>query len=123
VRKTNHTSAIFLAYEVVVKTLNVVDNVEEELPAHPKTTPKYHLAMQWVVGKVVSIENEVAFQPLPRLAPQHPHTDPPRRGFASVWAYNAMRHDNIIKCSSSSATMILASSSIRVANIVLSSSP
>jgi hypothetical protein len=44
--------------------LNGVDNVEEELPAHPKTAPKHHLAVQWVVGEVVGAKNAVAFQPL-----------------------------------------------------------
>jgi hypothetical protein len=47
---------------------NGVDNVEEELPAHPKMAPKYQLAVQWIIGEVVSAENAVAFQPPPRFA-------------------------------------------------------
>jgi hypothetical protein len=40
---------------------NDIDNVEEELPAHPKMAPKYHLVVQWVVSEVVGVENVVAF--------------------------------------------------------------
>jgi hypothetical protein len=119
VRKTNHTSAILLAHEVVIETLNGVDNIEEELPAHPKTTPKYHLVVQWVVGEVVGIENSVAFQPLPRFALASFRRRPSAPRLCIIVGVNTMRHDNIIKCSSSTAA-IWASPSIRAANIVSS---
>jgi hypothetical protein len=80
--------------------------------------PKYHLIVQWVVGEVVGIENAVAFHPLSRLALAASSANPPRRGFASR-AYNAIRHDNNIKCYSSSVTMISASSSISKHSLVV----
>jgi hypothetical protein len=45
-----------------------IHNFQEELPAHPETTPKNSLTVQWTVGEVVSVEYAVALYSLPRLA-------------------------------------------------------
>src|SRR4051812_15363911 len=43
-------------------------DLEEELPAHPKTAAKHVLSMEWLVGKVVGVQHAVALYPLSRLA-------------------------------------------------------
>jgi hypothetical protein len=67
-------------------------NVEEELPTHPKTAPKYHLVVQWVIREVVGVENALPSNLCHGLLLRRPGADPPQCSFASVRAYNAIRH-------------------------------
>jgi hypothetical protein len=51
--KPCHAGAIQLASDIGVVVSKGIDNFQEELLAHPETTPKNSLTVQWIVGEVV----------------------------------------------------------------------